>query len=109
MDSLVPRSPVALGCADPVKQIAESKVHDPQRQRLSNLFELWVACHGSDAVKLPELDQRVVRMIGGRNSQARASELQRMAGVRVHGFVFEIFRPAGRWGDQKYRVRRDDV
>ena len=100
---------MALGCADPVQRIAVSKAQDPQRERIGRFLEMWFACHGTTAVKFSELDPRVVALLTGRNAQARVTELGSMQGMRVNGFVFEIIRPAGRWGTLKYSVGRYDA
>ena len=60
-------------------------------------------------MKFSELDPRVVALLTGRNAQARVTELGSMQGMRVNGFVFEIIRPAGRWGTLKYSVGRYDA
>jgi hypothetical protein len=99
---------IALGCVDPVRRIAEMKAQDPQRQRISNIFQAWFACHGAIPVRFGELNPHVSCLFQG-NRQTRVMKLQELNNARADGFVFEVVKPKGRWSAQKYMVRREDA
>jgi hypothetical protein len=99
---------LALGCVDPARRIADLKAEDPQRQRISDLFQTWHASHGSTPVKFRDLDPSVSCLLEG-NAQTRVARLQALENARAGGFVLEAIRPQGRWGKKKYVIRREDA
>jgi putative DNA primase/helicase len=54
---------LALGCTDPVEQLAEIKADDPHRKQQVEVFETWWERHGSAAVKATELATEVLELI----------------------------------------------
>jgi hypothetical protein len=97
---------LALGCADPVKRIAQIKARDPLRQRNAVLFKKWWECHGNQPVSAAELHEEVQRQIDphGRGRQFIAVALTRLTGTRAAGFVLTRQEPVGKWGHATYAL-----
>jgi hypothetical protein len=97
---------LALGCADPVKRIAQIKARDPLRQRNAVLFKKWWACHSNQPVSAAELHEELQRLIDphGRGRQFIALALTRLTGTRAAGFVLTQQKPVGRWGRTTYAL-----
>jgi hypothetical protein len=97
---------LALGCADPVKRIAQIKARDPLRLRNAVLFKHWWACHGNQPVSAAELHEEVQRLIDphGRGRQFIAPALTRLTGTRAAGFVLTQQKPVGKWGRTTYAL-----
>jgi hypothetical protein len=78
-----------LGCHDPVRRLSEVKQRDPFRQMIVALFAAWWKHHGSSAQTASQLDPEVQRAIDpqGRGRQYVASQLEKLDGTRLAGFV----------------------
>ncbi len=100
---------LALGCADPVARVGESKWLDARRQAVADLFALWWDKHGSRAVAVRDLHAEVKQTADphGRGRQFLASYLGRLAGTRLAGFVLTRQQPAGKWSAATFSLRRD--
>jgi len=103
---------LTLGCPDPVERLKEIKARDPGRQRAADLLTTWWECHGASAVKVSELDQRVIEVIdpgAKRTLNWRAARLAEFVGTRQSGLVLEIFGlpGAGKRGTE-YRLQMTD-
>ena len=97
---------LSLGCADPVDRIVEAKASDPARKRVTDLFEAWFDEHADGARMAKDVgdDVRAIADPLGRGRQFLATALDKLAGTRAAGFVFEQHRPAGKWGTTSYRL-----
>ena len=100
---------LALGCADPVARVGESKWLDARRQAVADLFALWWDKHESRAVAVRDLHAEVKQTADphGRGRQFLASYLGRLAGTRLAGFVLTRQRPTGKWSAATFSLRRD--
>src|SRR5262249_50780350 len=90
---------LALGCRDPVDRIAQIKAQDPQRQKMTSIFEAWWLAHGDMLIKANDVDVTVIELIDDKairkgdgelqyNRQFVAGFLKRHVGTRVAGYVF---------------------
>jgi hypothetical protein len=97
---------VALGCRDPVERIEVLKANDPRRQRVGELFRAWWEHHGAMPIKASDLAEPVKAIADpqGRGRQHLASQLEKLAGTRMAGFVLARQAPAGKWGVATYAV-----
>jgi hypothetical protein len=97
---------LALGCADPVKRIAQIKARDPLRQRNAVLFKKWWECHNNRPVSAAELHEEVQRLIDphGRGRQFIAVALTRLTGTRAGGFALTRQDSVGKWGHATYAL-----
>ena len=98
---------VALGCRDPVERIRTAKTRDPARQHVVAIFSAWREAHGDTAILASEVAQVVWDLIdpAGRGRQFLASELSKMSGTRVGGYVLERQGSSAKWTPAKFSVR----
>lgn len=101
---------LALGCRDPVQRIRQSKNSDPRRQQLAEAFAVWHRRHGDRAVAVANLDRKVLEILDlrQRSRQAAVSELERLTGTRLAGYVLERHKSPARWSRATYRLRRTE-
>jgi hypothetical protein len=98
---------VALGCRDPVERVREIKERDERRQIIVDLFAIWQEKHGDQPVVATRLhdDVKVALDPQGRGRQYIVSQLEKIAGTRMAGFVLTRQAPAGKWGVATYALR----
>ena len=101
---------MALGCRDPVERVAETKQRDTRRQAIGELFSIWWERHGDRPVAASGLHDDVQRAIDphNRGRQFIASQLQKLDGTRIAGFVLSRQRSAGKWGHATHALVRSD-
>jgi hypothetical protein len=99
---------VALGCHDPAKRVSEAKERDGRRQALADLFDIWWERHRDQPMAVRDLHDDVRHAVDpqGRSRQHLASELAKLAGTRIAGFVLIRQAPAGKWGAATYILSR---
>lgn len=80
---------LALGCADPVRRIADAKLNDPRRRAVAELFHAWHKAHGSKVVTVAELTPPVQDVVNpeGKPRQWLAARIRNLAGIRLARFV----------------------
>ena len=98
---------LTLGCADPVAQISRAKAHDPRRQRITELFEVWWKHHKSGAMKVADLHDDVKNLADpqGRSRQFLNAAIARMTGTRSGGYAMTRQEAAGEWGTATYALQ----
>jgi hypothetical protein len=101
---------LALGCQDPVGRVSEAKERDDRRQATADLFAIWWEQHRDQPIAVRELHDEVRRAVDpqDRGRQYIASQLQRLAGTRLAGFVFTRQPPAGKWGAATYALKKTE-
>jgi hypothetical protein len=101
---------VALGGHDPAERVSEAKDRDVRRQMVADLFATWWAKHGDQPVTIRQLHEDVNHAADpqGRGRQYLASQLEKLAGIRMAGFVLTRQAPAGKWGAATYALRPTD-
>jgi hypothetical protein len=99
---------LALGCSDPVERIEKVKAGDPRRQQIIELFKTWSECHGSDAMTVADLDERVKKIADPhqRGRQFLAKFFGGLSGTRAAGFVLTRQAAAGKWGASTYALHK---
>jgi hypothetical protein len=99
---------LSLGVRDPVERINAIKASDPDRRKVAELFEIWVAHHGEGPVAVVDLAEPVRKMIDpqGHGRQFVASYVARLANTRLGGFVLTQQKPSGKWGRATYAMQR---
>jgi hypothetical protein len=105
------RNPLlALGCQDPVEQVREAKERDDRRQATADLFAIWWEKHHDWPVKVRDLHDDVKQAVDpqDRGRQHVASQLAKLSGTRIAGFVFTRQAPAGKWGAATYALKKTD-
>jgi hypothetical protein len=103
------RDPVlALGCQDPAKRVSEAKERDGRRQAVGDLFAIWWERHSDQPIAVSQLREDVKQAADpqGRGRQHLASQLEKLAGTRMAGFVLTRQPPAGKWGAATYALKR---
>jgi hypothetical protein len=83
---------VALGCADPVKRIAEIKERDPVRQSAIAMMAAWSETYKNRWVELRELDDNVLAAAGLKydaTAQAKRWRVEPYVGMRVGGYILK--------------------
>ena len=87
-----------------------AKANDPFRQHVVEIYRTWWRKHEDDAVKVSQLDQRVIDAIDPqkRGRQYLARRVADLANARVAGFVLTRQKPAGKWGAATYALRLAD-
>ena len=101
-----------LGCADPVRRIADIKRDDPRRVQVVEFFTLWHGLYGSRAVKVRELHIKLRQLAdpsGHGSRQSLASFVSNLAGTRAAGFVMVRNSPVGKWGTSSYVLQKVDA
>jgi hypothetical protein len=101
---------LALGCHDPAKRVSEAKERDGRRQAVTDLFEIWWERHGDKPIALRHLHDDVKQAADpqGRGRHYLSSQLEKLAGTRMAGFVFTRQAPAGKWGVATYALQKTD-
>ena len=99
---------LALGCQDPVERVSEAKERDGRRQAVADLFAIWWDKHHDHPVAVRQLHDDVKQALDpqGRGRQYLASQLEKLAGTRMAGFVFTRQAPAGKWGAATYALKK---
>ncbi len=99
---------LALGCQDPVERVSAAKQQDGRRQVIADVFDVWWSKHGNQPIPASELHQDVSHVVDpqGRGRQYVASQLLRLAGTRMAGFVLTRQQSAGKWGAATYALKR---
>jgi hypothetical protein len=101
---------LALGCQDPVERVSEAKERDGRRQATGDLFTIWWQWHRDEPIAVRQLHDDVRRAVDpqDRGRQYIASQLEKLAGTRLAGFVFTRQAPAGKWGAATYALKKTD-
>jgi hypothetical protein len=77
---------LALGCADPVEGVQETRERDPGRVSIAALFEAWSGKHGG-WVRADDLDPTVRRLVDEKDRPAAIRQrLNELVGTRLGGF-----------------------
>jgi hypothetical protein len=99
---------LALGCQDPVGRVSEAKQRDARRQAVADLFAIWWDKHHDHPVKVSQLHEEVRRALDpqGHSRQYVSSQVEKLAGTRMAGFVLTRQAPAGKWGAATYALER---
>ena len=97
---------LALGCKDPAERVGEAKERDTRRQMIAELFTLWWERHGNRPMAIRELDVDVGHLIDpqSRGRQFVSSQLEKLTGTRMAGFVLTRQPAAGKWGVATYAL-----
>jgi len=82
---------IALGCQDPVAQIAKAKAADPDRRNKAEAFHTWAKHHGLNKTLSSDLHYDVQVLLipnakKGPTRQAVASRLSKLVGTRIAGY-----------------------
>jgi hypothetical protein len=98
---------LALDCRDPVERVNEAKERDGRRQAMADLFAIWWERHGDCPTAERDLHDAVRQVLDpqARGRQFRASQLEKLAGARVAGFILTRQAPAGKWGATTYALK----
>ncbi len=99
---------LSLGCADPVERIRATKMADPKRRMIAELFAAWWEHHQDRPVTAAMLNESVLAILNpqGRPRQYVAQRLLQMTGTRSAGFVLTRQAPAGTWTAATYALKR---
>jgi hypothetical protein len=99
---------LTLGCRDPIERVEIVKAQDPDRQKVTELFQAWDRHHGDRPVKAAELNEAVQRIADpqGHERQYLATYLGSLAGTRAAGFVLTRQEAVGVWGAATYSLLR---
>jgi hypothetical protein len=99
---------LALGCQDPAERVSEAKERDGRRQAVADLFAIWWERHGHQPIAARQLHDDVKQAADpqGRGRQYLASQLEKLAGTRMAGFVLTRQAPAGKWGVASYALKK---
>jgi hypothetical protein len=99
---------LALGCQDPAARVTEAKQRDVRRQTIRELFVIWSDTHHEQPVTASQLHDDVKLALDpqGRGRQFLASQLERLTGVRVAGFILTRQAPVGKWGAATYALNK---
>ena len=97
---------LALGCKDPVDRVSEAKQRDNRRQMIAEIFTMWWECHGDKPTAIRDLHEKVWRTIDPQNRgrQFMSSQVEKLTGTRMAGFVLTRQAPAGQWGVATYAL-----
>ena len=97
---------LALGCKDPADRVSEAKERDGRRQVIAELFAVWWERHHDRPIAIRDLDDEVKHVVDpqGRGRQYLSSQLEKLAGTRMAGFVLTRQAPAGKWGAATYAL-----
>jgi hypothetical protein len=98
----------ALGCQDPAGRVSEAKERDVRRQAVADLFAIWWEKHGDQPITVRQLHDDVKQAADpqGRGRQYLASQLEKLAGARMAGFVLTRQAPPGKWGVATYALTK---
>lgn len=102
---------LTLGCADPVRRIAEIKRDDPHRAQVVEFFTAWHALYGDRPIKVKDLEIKLRQLAdphGHGSRQSLANFVANLAGTRAAGFVMVRNSPVGKWGTSAYAVKKTE-
>jgi hypothetical protein len=101
---------IALGCQDPAERVSEAKERDGRRQMIAELFRIWWEHDGDLPVAVRELHDEVKQVLDpqGRGRQYLASQLEKLSGTRLAGFVLTRQASPGKWGAATYALKKTD-
>jgi hypothetical protein len=96
-----------LECRDPAERVSEAKERDGRRQVLADLFAIWWRRHHDQPVAVRQLHDDVKQAADpqGRGRQHLASQLEKLAGTRIAGFMLARQAPVGKWGAATYALK----
>ena len=99
---------LALGCQDPAERVREAKERDGRRQSIADLFAIWWERYRDKPIAARQLqdDVKHARDPQGRGRQYQASQLEKLAGTRMAGFVFTRQAATGKWGVATYALEK---
>jgi hypothetical protein len=99
---------LALGCQDPVERVREMKERDGDREWMIDVFTVWWAKHAHRPVALRNLHYDVKQLLDpqGRGRQYLASQLGKLPGTRIAGFILTRQAAVGRWGHATYALKK---
>jgi hypothetical protein len=99
---------IALGCQDPAERISEAKERDGRRQVIADVFKIWWEQHGDRPMAVRQLHDEVRQVLDpqARGRQYLASQLEKLTGTRLAGFVLTRQAPPGRWGAATYALKK---
>jgi hypothetical protein len=99
---------LALGCQDPAERVSEAKQRDGQRQAIADWFAIWWERHQDRPTAVRDLHDDVKRALDPqvRGRQFLASQLEKLTGTRMAGFVFTRQTAAGKWGTATDALRK---
>jgi hypothetical protein len=102
---------LALGCADPVARLLETKQRDPHRQTAGVLFVRWWAHYGIVPVTAYDLHPDIQKIIDpqGRGRQFVAVQVEKFVGTRLGGFVLTRQESPGKWSGATYALHETDA
>jgi len=101
---------LALSCKDPVARVSEAKQRDSQRQRVSEIFLLWWNKHGDRAIEVKNLSDDLINLINplDKSRQYLNSQVQRLVGTRIAGFVLVRNKSNAKWTPDSYTLKKID-
>lgn len=102
---------LTLGCADPVRRIADIKRDDPRRSQVVEFFTAWYHLYGDRPIKVRELDMRLRQLAdphGRASRQSLASFVANLAGTRAGGYAMVRNAPIGKWGTSTYTLTKTE-
>jgi hypothetical protein len=99
---------LTLGCQDPVERVSEAKHRDGRRQAVADLFAIWWDKHHDHPVAVRQIHDDVRQALDpqGRGRQYVSSQVEKLAGTRMAGFVFTRQASAGKWGAATYALKK---
>jgi hypothetical protein len=88
--------------------VSEAKERDGRRQAVADLFAIWWQRHRDQPTAVRQLHEDVRQAADpqGRGRQHLASQLEKLAGTRMAGFVLTRQAPAGKWGVATYALQK---
>jgi hypothetical protein len=100
----------ALGCQDPVTRVSEAKQQDSQRQRVSEIFLMWWDKHGDRPTEVKDLNDDLKILIDPqqKSRQYLNTQLQRLAGTRIAGFMLIRNKGGAKWTPVSYTLKKID-
>jgi hypothetical protein len=90
--------------------VSEAKERDGRRQATADFFAIWWEWHRDQPIAVRQLHDDVRRAVDpqDRGRQYIASQLEKLAGTRLAGFVFTRQPPAGKWGAATYALKKTE-
>lgn len=91
--------------------MSEAKERDGRRQMVADLFAIWWERHRDEPMAVRQLHDDVKQVADphGRGRQHLTSQLEKLAGTRMAGFVLTRQAPAGKWGVATYALKKTDA
>jgi hypothetical protein len=101
---------LALGGQDPVERIKITKMFDPKRIAIAELYTSWDDRHGQTPLRAADLCEEVQAMLvpGNRTRQSVVAELNKRVGTRAAGFVLLRTEEVGKWSAAKNQLAKTD-